>query len=81
MDGKRPIPRPERCPDCGSVELVDVVRNTSLHGEVRAWMCRVCDWASDPRVGRPAADRSKNFTLRRLLRETSPSGTQPARSH
>jgi len=30
-------------------------------------VCPNCDWASDPRIGRPPADRSKNFTLRRRM--------------
>jgi ribosomal protein S28E/S33 len=68
MDTKRVVVGPERCPDCGSFELAKVARRTSLHGEINAVVCKVCDWSTDPRVGRPAADRSKNFTLRRMLR-------------
>jgi hypothetical protein len=38
-----------------------------IYEEITAFVCPVCDWASDPRIGRPPADRSKNFTLRRLI--------------
>jgi hypothetical protein len=54
---------PDRCPECGSDEL----RTTTRKGDLQVVVCGVCDWSSDPRVGRPPADRSKNFTLRRLL--------------
>ena len=54
---------PDRCPECGSDEL----RTTTRKGDIQVVVCGVCDWSSDPRVGRPPADRSKNFTLRRLL--------------
>ena len=40
---------------------------------VHAVMCRVCDWSADPRMGRPAADRSKNVGLRRRLGDHDPS--------
>jgi rubredoxin len=59
--------KPTRCPDCGSHELVDTTRMTSLYGEIHALMCRACDWSADPRMGRPAADRSKNLGLRRRM--------------
>jgi hypothetical protein len=64
--------KPARCPDCGSVELVDTARKTSLYGEIHALMCRACDWSADPRMGRPAADRSKNLGLRRRLETNHP---------
>jgi len=38
-----------------------------IYEEITAYVCPVCDWASDPRIGRPPAARSKNFTLRRLI--------------
>jgi hypothetical protein len=66
---------PSRCPDCGSGELVNSARTTSLHGEIHAVMCRACDWSADPRMGRPAADRSKNIGLRRRM-ETDHEGTK-----
>jgi hypothetical protein len=68
MERSQTVARPHRCPECRSTELVEVARRTSLYGEIHAVVCRVCDWASDHRIGRPPADRSKNFTLRRLLR-------------
>jgi hypothetical protein len=40
-----------------------------IYGDITAFVCGVCDWASDPRIGRPPADRSKNFTLRRLIQQ------------
>jgi rubredoxin len=52
----------DRCPECSSTEL----RTTTRKG-VEILVCGVCDWSSDPRKGRPPADRSKNFTLRRLV--------------
>src|SRR6266550_287055 len=58
-----PMDAPDRCPECGSDEL----RTTTRKGDIQVVVCGVCDWSSDPRVGRPPADRSKNFTLRRLL--------------
>jgi hypothetical protein len=61
------VDKPLRCPDCGSDELVDTARKTSLYGEIHALMCRACDWSPDPRMGRPAADRSKNLGLRRRM--------------
>jgi rubredoxin len=67
--------KPARCPDCGSDELVDTARKTSLYGEIHALMCRACDWSADPRMGRPAADRSKNLGLRRRL-ETNHAGSE-----
>ena len=61
------VEAPKRCPDCGSDELVDTARKTSLYGEIHGLMCRVCDWSPDARLGRPAADRSKNLGLRRRM--------------
>jgi len=58
------------CPECGSTELHDTKRILDGYTEVRVTICGVCHWASDPRVGRPPADRSKNVTLQRLLRDT-----------
>jgi hypothetical protein len=52
----------ERCPECSSTEL-----RTTTRKEVEIQVCGVCDWSSDPSKGRPPADRSKNFTLRRLV--------------
>jgi Transcription factor zinc-finger len=52
----------ERCPECSSTEL-----RTTTRQEVEIQVCSVCDWSSDPSKGRPPADRSKNFTLRRLV--------------
>jgi hypothetical protein len=54
--------RLERCPECSSTEL-----RTVLWKEAEIQVCSVCDWSSDPSKGRPPADRSKNFTLRRLV--------------
>ena len=45
-----------------------------LYGDVTAFVCGVFDWASDPRIGRPPADRSKTFTLRRLIDDRERSG-------
>jgi hypothetical protein len=52
----------ERCPECSSTEL-----RTTTRKEVEIQVCGVCDWSSDPSKGRPPADRSKNFALRRLV--------------
>jgi hypothetical protein len=62
---------PERCPECGSDELHETTRTYALYGDIRAVVCGVCHWASDPRIGRPPADRSKNVTLRRLVAAAS----------
>jgi hypothetical protein len=59
--------RPVVCPDCGSEEIAESVRVTSLYGEIRVIVCRACDWSPDTRIGKPAADRSKNVGLRRRL--------------
>ena len=67
---------PDRCPECGSDEL----RTTTRKGDIQAVVCGVCDWSSDPRVGRPPADRSKNFTLRRLLAASKQPNEQENRS-
>ena len=69
--------RPRRCPDCGSSELADSERTTSLYGKIHAVICRVCDWSADPRMGRPAADRSKNVGLRRRLGDVSEGPAAP----
>jgi hypothetical protein len=58
---------PTRCPDCGSREISETNRISTVHGRIKTWICGYCHWASDPRIGRPAADRGKNFTLRRRL--------------
>ena len=55
------------CPECGSDEIRETKRVLDSYDEITAYVCGVCDWASDPRIGRPPADRSKNFTLRRLI--------------
>jgi len=60
--------RLDRCPECSSIELRTVLRR-----EVEIQVCGVCDWSSDPRKGRPPADRSKNFTLRRLVTDAKTS--------
>jgi hypothetical protein len=52
----------DQCPECSSTEL-----RTTTRKEVEIKVCGVCDWSSDPHKGRPPADRSKNFTLRRLV--------------
>jgi hypothetical protein len=67
---------PDRCPECGSDEL----RTTTRKGDIQVVVCGVCDWSSDPRVGRPPADRSKNFTLRRLLAASKQPNEQENRS-
>ena len=55
------------CPECGSSELTQTTRVLDTYTEIDVTICGVCHWASDVRVGRPPADRSKNFTLRRLM--------------
>jgi hypothetical protein len=72
----RPMDAPDRCPECGSDEL----RTTTRKGDIQVVVCGVCDWSSDPRVGRPPADRSKNFTLRRLLAASNQPNEQENRS-
>ena len=72
----RPMDAPDRCPECGSDEL----RKTTRKGDIQVVVCGVCDWSSDPRVGRPPADRSKNFTLRRLLAASKQTNEQENRS-
>ena len=72
----RPMDAPDRCPECGSDEL----RTTTRKGDIQVVVCGVCDWSSDPRVGRPPADRSKNFTLRRLLAASKQPNEQENRS-
>ena len=74
--------KPERCPECGSTEIRTTTRPYALYGDITAFVCGVCDWASDPRIGRPPADRSKNITLRRLMSdvetEREPDGASDA---
>ena len=55
------------CPECRSPEIRQTERFIALHGLIRATVCGACDWSSDARVGRPAADRSKNVGLRRRM--------------
>jgi hypothetical protein len=57
------------CPECGSDELRRTKRVLPDLTEIDVTVCGVCHWASDPRVGRPPADRSKNVTLRRLMQD------------
>jgi rubredoxin len=59
--------KPARCPECGSTEIRETTRPYALYGDITAFVCGACDWASDPRIGRPPADRSKNVTLRRMI--------------
>ena len=61
------VDKPTTCPECGSNEIRETTRVIGIYDEIHAFVCGVCDWASDPRIGRPPADRSKNFTLRRLI--------------
>jgi hypothetical protein len=56
------VERLAQCPECSSNEL-----RTTVRKDVEIQVCGVCDWSSDPSKGRPPADRSKNFTLRRLV--------------
>jgi hypothetical protein len=63
--------KPSTCPECSSNEIRETTRSIGLYGDVTAYVCGVCDWASDPRIGRPPADRSKNLTLRRLIGDRS----------
>ena len=64
-----PVDKPATCPECGSTEIRETTRAMGIYGDITAFVCGVCDWASDPRIGRPPADRSKNFTLRRLIQQ------------
>ena len=59
--------RPTTCPECGSTEIFKTKRIHDIDMEITAWACGVCHWVSDPRIGRPPADRGKNLTLRRLV--------------
>jgi rubredoxin len=86
MHGRRPawayaaaVDKPSTCPECGSEEIRETTRPIGIYGDVTAFVCGACDWASDPRIGRPPADRSKNVTLRRLIddRERSAGGDRP----
>jgi rubredoxin len=63
------VERLRTCPECGSDELRDTKRVLDGYTEIKVTVCGVCHWASDPRVGRPPADRSKNVTLRRLMQD------------
>ena len=58
---------PDTCPECGSDEVRATSRRVIPDGMIEAVVCMNCHWASDPRIGRPPADRSKNLTLRRLM--------------
>jgi rubredoxin len=66
------VDRLRTCPECGSDELHDTTRVLDGYTEIKLKVCGVCHWASDPRVGRPPADRSKNVTLRRLMQDAKP---------
>jgi hypothetical protein len=68
---------PTLCPDCGSDEISETTRVSSVHGRIKAWICRYCHWASDPRIGPPPADRGKNFTLRRRLASAKEANEDP----
>jgi hypothetical protein len=68
------------CPECGSTELRETTRALDPYTEIKVKVCGVCHWASDTRVGRPPADRGKNVTLRRLMRDvTEDTPQQPPR--
>ena len=67
------------CPECGSSELHQTKRVLDLYNEIDVTVCGVCHWASDPRVGRPPADRGKNFTLRRLVSDAKSDDEQAGR--
>lgn len=59
------------CPECGSAELRPATRVLDPPNEIEVQVCGVCHWVSDLRFGRPPADRGKNFTLRRLMRDAT----------
>jgi transcription elongation factor Elf1 len=63
------VDRLRTCPECGSEELHETKRVLDGYNEIKVTVCGVCHWASDTRVGRPPADRSKNVTLRRLMKD------------
>jgi hypothetical protein len=63
--------KPDRCPECGCTAIMQTTRHHSVDGTIHAFMCRECHWISDPRVGRPPADHSKNVTLRRLIADVA----------
>jgi transcription elongation factor Elf1 len=67
------VDRPSTCPECGSDELHETKRILDGYTELKVTVCGVCHWASDTRVGRPPADRSKNVTLRRLMQDAQTS--------
>ena len=58
---------PAQCPECGSFEVRATQRRVIPDGLIDAFVCSNCDWASDPRIGRPPADRSKNYALRQRM--------------
>ena len=72
------VDRTRTCPECGSSELHESKRILDGYTEIKVVICGVCHWASDPRVGRPPADRSKNVTLRRLMQDAQTSEPSPA---
>lgn len=69
---------PATCPECGSDEVRATSRRVIPDGLIEAAVCAHCHWASDPRIGRPPADRSKNLTLRRLMAPPEPPAEPPA---
>ena len=72
--------RPETCPECGSSEIFFTKRVHDIDIEIKAWSCSVCHWVSDPRIGRPPADRGKNLTLRRLVADAKDEKEHPSES-
>jgi rubredoxin len=79
MSGRRPdrpyaweVEKPSTCPECGSDEIRETTRALGIYGDVTAYVCGVCDWASDPRMGRPPADRSKNVSRPRAPKRFLP---------
>ncbi|HJX08661.1 MAG TPA: hypothetical protein VJ736_11390 [Actinomycetota bacterium] len=70
--------RPSTCPECRSDEIRETTRSIGIYGDVTAFICSVCDWSSDLRIGRPPADRSKNITLRRLIDDSQTDATEPS---
>jgi transcription elongation factor Elf1 len=74
------VNRLRTCPECGSNELHATKRVLDGYTEIDVTVCGVCHWASDVRVGRPPADRSKNVTLRRLMQDAKPAERVPPAS-
>jgi len=72
----KPKAKPDRCPECGSGPIVETTRHHSVDGDIHAYMCEWCHWISDPRIGRPPADHSKNVTLRRLMQDITGGSTR-----